>query len=104
MIVECQRHDDYQQAIQWLLGFLEEYASHGRNASSAAAGSHDALRGDPALNQAFAEIRTLLERFANGRSFSEITDRIQVLYDDARADDDLRGWFKEVDSFARRVS
>ncbi|KAL5532100.1 hypothetical protein ACEPAF_5664 [Sanghuangporus sanghuang] len=102
VIVECQRHDDYQQAIQWLLGFFEEYAGHGRNASSKAAGSRDALRGDPALNQAFAEIRTLLERFANGRSFSEITDRIQVLYDDAHADDQLRGWFKEVDSFARR--
>ncbi|EJD07781.1 uncharacterized protein FOMMEDRAFT_16402 [Fomitiporia mediterranea MF3/22] len=102
VIVECQRHDDYQQAVRWLLGFLEEYAGHAHTASSKGADSHDALRNDPSLQQALAEIRMLLERFANGRSFSEITDRIQVLYDDAHSDEALRNWFKEVDSYARR--
>ncbi len=25
VIVECQRHDDYQASIKWLLGYFEEY-------------------------------------------------------------------------------
>ena len=30
VIVECQKHKDYQESITWLLDFLEEYASHGK--------------------------------------------------------------------------
>ncbi|KAI5117290.1 hypothetical protein M0805_006812 [Coniferiporia weirii] len=102
VIVECQRHDDYQSSVRWLLDYLEEYSGHARHVSSKGAESHDALRSDPALTQALSEIRTLLERFANGKSFSSITDRVNVLYDDANQDDQLRAWFKEVDAFSRR--
>lgn len=89
--------------MRWLLGYLEEYAGHAQTAASKGAESHDTLRADPALNQAFTELRTLLERFANGKSFSGIQQRIQVLIEDARADESLRGWFKEVDTFSRKV-
>ncbi|THH03681.1 hypothetical protein EW145_g6091 [Phellinidium pouzarii] len=102
VIVECQRHDDYQSAVRWLLSYLEEYFGHARHATSKGAESHDALRSDPALTQAFSDIRTLLERFANGKSFNVISDRIQVVYDDASQDEQLRDWFKQVDSFARK--
>ena len=30
VIVECQKHKDYQESIRWLLNSLEEYASHGQ--------------------------------------------------------------------------
>lgn len=30
VIVECQKHKDYQESIRWLIDFLEECASHGR--------------------------------------------------------------------------
>ena len=30
VIIECQKHDDYQESLRWLLGHLEEYAEHGR--------------------------------------------------------------------------
>ena len=102
MIVECQRHDDYQNSIRWLLGYLEEYVGHAQHVSSKGQESHDVIRQDPAVNQAFAEIRTLLERFANGKSFNDITERINVLYDDANQDENLRAWFKEIDASARR--
>lgn len=102
MIVECQRHDDYQNSIRWLLGYLEEYVGHAQHVSSKGQESHDVIRQDPAVNQAFAEIRTLLERFANGKSFNDITERINVLYDDANQDENLRAWFKEIDAYARR--
>ena len=31
VIVECQKHKDYQESIRWLLNYLEEYASHGKS-------------------------------------------------------------------------
>lgn len=102
MIIECQRHDDYQESVKWLLGFLEEYTGHAKTATSQGAQSHDAVRSDPSLQQALSEIRTLLERFANGKSFNGITDRVNALYDDANNDPELRGWFKQVDAWARK--
>ena len=30
VVIECQNHKDYQESIQWLLDFMEEYASHGK--------------------------------------------------------------------------
>lgn len=30
VVIECQGHKDYQESVQWLLGFLEEYAGHGK--------------------------------------------------------------------------
>jgi hypothetical protein len=32
VIIECQKHDDYQESLRWLLGHLEEYAEHGKKA------------------------------------------------------------------------
>lgn len=31
--MECQKHDDYQESVTWLLAFLEEYAGHSRDAA-----------------------------------------------------------------------
>ncbi len=31
--MECQKHDDYQESVTWLLTFIKEYAGHGRNAA-----------------------------------------------------------------------
>ena len=86
-----------------MIGALEEYFGHAQNAASKGGESKDALRSDPALNQATVEIITLLERFANGRSIDTIKAKVQVLYEDARQDDSLRDWFKQVDSWARKV-
>ena len=58
---------------------------------------------DPALSQATRELRTLLERFANGKSMGQIKDAVDVLYDDANRDEELRNWFKSVNQYARKV-
>ena len=34
VIVECQKHKDYQESIRWLLDFVEEYTSHSKTAVS----------------------------------------------------------------------
>lgn len=126
MIIECQKHKDYQESIHWLLGFLEEYASHSKTVAGAGAepslsrpltplmflpsarapaqDSHEQATADPALQQATHELRTLLERFANGTSLSVIGDAIQALYNDAQGDEELKDWFKSVDTYTRKVS
>lgn len=48
-------------------------------------------------------LRTLLERFANGMSLDVIGEALRNLNDDATNDEDLRAWFTEVDSFIRDV-
>jgi hypothetical protein len=30
VIIECQKHSDYQESLDWLLSFIEEYARHGK--------------------------------------------------------------------------
>ncbi|KAI0954376.1 hypothetical protein AcV7_007628 [Taiwanofungus camphoratus] len=103
VIIECQKHKDYQESIHWLLGFLEEYASHSKTVAGAAQDSHEQATADPALQQATHELRTLLERFANGTSLSVIGDAIQALYNDAQGDEELKDWFKSVDTYTRKV-
>jgi len=36
--MECQKHDDYQESIRWLLNFIGEYAQHGRTTAEAGVG------------------------------------------------------------------
>ena len=43
VIIECQKHDDYEESIKWLLRFAEEYAQHGRKISEHGNHSHGAL-------------------------------------------------------------
>lgn len=76
MIVECQKHKDYQESIRWLLSYLEEYASHGKSVIGHGKDSHQQLTSDSSLQQATSELRTLLERFANGMSLGELHDVI----------------------------
>ena len=79
VIYECQSHQDYQGSMQWLLNFLEEYASHGRTIASHGKDSHQQLTSDPNLQTSMRELRTLLERFANGRSLDTIGDTMRAV-------------------------
>ncbi|KAI0781790.1 hypothetical protein C8Q75DRAFT_790036 [Abortiporus biennis] len=103
VIVECQKHKDYQESIKWLIDYLEEYAAHGKTVIGQGKDSHAQLTSDSSLQQATSELRTLLERFANGMSLGIIGDAMHVLYDDAKKDEELRNWFKGVDSYTRKV-
>lgn len=51
-----------------------------------------------------AELRTLLERFANYKSLDIIIDAINALVDDTRRDQGLSEWFQSVDTYIRKVS
>jgi hypothetical protein len=43
VIIECQKHDDYQESIKWLLSYAEEYAGHGKKIAGHGKDSHAAL-------------------------------------------------------------
>lgn len=50
-----------------------------------------------------AELRTLLERFANYKLLDIVIDAINALIDDTRRDQSLSEWFKSVDVYIRKV-
>ncbi|KAG2135159.1 hypothetical protein DEU56DRAFT_401150 [Suillus clintonianus] len=103
VIIECQKHDDYQDAIRWLLDEVERYASQGQIAAGHGKERGSAITQDKALNAAMAELRTLLERFADGRSMDGIFDASNALIDDARRDEEFRSWFHRLNTYIRKV-
>jgi hypothetical protein len=58
---------------------------------------------DPGLQRATSELRTLLERFANGHSLDGIFGAVDQLSTDAQNDEGLRNWFKELNTYIRKV-
>ncbi|MCJ1263101.1 hypothetical protein MMC22_002971 [Lobaria immixta] len=102
MIVEVQGHQDYQQAIETLLSLAEEYAGHGKNISQQGAGTVKGAHDDSALTTAEADLRTLLERFANSTSSDDLIESINNIYRDADKDPELKGWFRSIDKYVRK--
>lgn len=101
MIVECQSHPDYQQAITTLLDLAERYTGHAKNLGEQATGTiKDAHRSG--LDQAEEDLKTLLERFANGTSSDDLLESINAIYADADKDRELKDWFKAMDQYVRR--
>ncbi|KAI1339402.1 hypothetical protein F5Y15DRAFT_87576 [Xylariaceae sp. FL0016] len=100
MILECQQHPDYQQAIATLLDLAEQYGQYGRSMTSGGAGTvKDARTG---LAAAEADLKTLIERFANGTSSDDLWSSISAVYDAADKDPELKNWFKSIDSYIRK--
>lgn len=64
------------------------------------------VRFDPGVKGTFepllTDIKTLIERFANGTSSDDLWDSINQIYKDADADPELKNWFKELDTFFRK--
>ncbi|KAF2126553.1 hypothetical protein P153DRAFT_369245 [Dothidotthia symphoricarpi CBS 119687] len=102
MVVEIQGHQDYQQAIETLLTLAEKYANHGKNVGQQGMGSVQGAHQDDSLRIAEADLKTLLERFANSTSFDDLIESIGDIYKAADRDPELRRWFTRLDSFIRR--
>jgi hypothetical protein len=90
VIVENQRHQDYQEAIEFFLDRAEHYQVQAKEATKQSGGTAGTIRHDNDFQQATTELRTLLERFANGRSMQPIWDAVDQLYTDAKNDEGLR--------------
>lgn len=100
MILECQQHPDYSQAVQTLLSLAETYGKHGRTLGEGSANTVKDTR--TAFAMAESDLRLLIERFANGTSTSGLWEAIGQIYKDAQKDEELRNWFKKIDTYIRR--
>ncbi|KAF2011431.1 hypothetical protein BU24DRAFT_426515 [Aaosphaeria arxii CBS 175.79] len=103
MIVEIQGHQDYQRAIETLLRLAEQYAGHGRDLSVQGKGTVQGAHSDDALQLAEADLKTLLERFANSTSFDDLIDSINQIYRDADRDPELKNWFKRLNVYIHKL-
>ncbi|KAI9510806.1 hypothetical protein F5148DRAFT_1176664 [Russula earlei] len=102
-ILECQKHNDYQESIRWLLSIFEDYGAHGKYIAAVGMEAGSQVTDDDVFRTSIAQIRTVLERFANGRGMDVIIDAINALIDDAKNDEEFRQWFQAVDAYSRKV-
>jgi hypothetical protein len=100
MVLECQQHPDYYQAVQTLLDLAEEYSDHANRL--ARSGSSTVKDARSSLVQAETDLKTLIERFANGTSTDDLWASINTIYEDADRDPQLRNWFKALNQYIRR--
>ncbi|KAH4049014.1 hypothetical protein HBH49_154290 [Parastagonospora nodorum] len=103
MVVEIQGHQDYQRAIETLLRLAEQYTGHTKTVTQQATGTVKGAHQDDALKTAEADLKTLLERFANSTSFDDLIESINQIYKDADRDPELKNWFKRIDGYIRKV-
>lgn len=102
VVVENQRHKDYQQAIEFFMDKAEHYQVQAKEAGKQSGGSVASVRHDTNYQRAQNELRTLLERFANGASMQGIFDAVDQLYTDSKNDSELRSWFHELNVYIRQ--
>lgn len=102
MLMEIQGHSDYQRAIETMLNLVEKYGGHGREVSQQGTGVVKDVRGHETVHTIETNLRLLLERFANSTSLDDLFDSLETVYRDAEKDPELRGWFKNIDSFIRK--
>ncbi|GAA5838750.1 hypothetical protein JCM9279_003849 [Rhodotorula babjevae] len=102
VVVENQRHKDYQEAIDFFLDRAEHYQVQAKEAGKQGGGNAASIRHDDNFKQATYELRTLLERFANGASMQPIWDSVDQIYTDSQNDGELRGWFRELNQYVRQ--
>lgn len=100
MVIECQQHPDYNQAMSTLLDLAEQYGGHGKTLATGGTGTVKDAR--TAFAQAEADLKTLIERFANGTSSDDLWDSVNQIYVDADKDPELKDWFKSIDKYIRR--
>jgi hypothetical protein len=102
LVIEIQGHPDYEQAITTLLNLAETYAGHATTIGQQTTGTVKDAHGDDSLKRAEGDLKTLIERFANGTSTNDFFDAINNIYADADKDPELKSWFKQIDAYIRK--
>ncbi|KAF4627257.1 hypothetical protein G7Y89_g10895 [Cudoniella acicularis] len=102
LVVEIQSHPDYQQAINTLLNLAETYAGHANTVGQQSTGTVKGAHTDNSLQNAEADLKTLIERFANSTSTDDMFDSLNNIYRDADQDPELKSWFKNIDAYIRK--
>lgn len=103
VVVECQNHKDYQEAMSWLLDTLENYKGHAKHVANKGQESAQAVADDPSISDSTYRFRVLLERFANGKSLDNVFAALDQIYSDVQNDGELRQWFTRLNEYAHRA-
>ncbi|ETS64374.1 hypothetical protein PaG_01227 [Moesziomyces aphidis] len=102
VVVECQRHKDYQDAMEYFLTFFEQYKGHATHVVNQSTESAKNVRSEGNVATAETTFRRLIERFANGAPTQSIIDAVDQLYTDANNDPELKGWFTKLNTYIRK--
>ncbi|KAJ8100768.1 hypothetical protein POJ06DRAFT_111354 [Lipomyces tetrasporus] len=103
MVVEIQGHPDYQTAIDCLLDLAETYKGHIGTTADKSRSQVKKLNENDHLQLAQSNLKILIERFANNTSLDDLFGIFDDLYVDADNDPVLKGWFRDLDSYIRKV-
>lgn len=103
MIAEIQKHKDFQEAVDFFLDIAETYGGHAKEAHGQTTKVVSDFRSDPHWSESEKELRTILENFANNKSMTPMLDAFQAIYDDAQKDPNLKQFFKDWDTYIRRL-
>ncbi|KAK0555228.1 hypothetical protein OC861_000504 [Tilletia horrida] len=103
IVVELQRHRDYQDAMEYFLVAAEQYQGHAADLHAQVENAASGVRSEGNVAKAETAFRTLIERFANGRPTQPILDAVNQLYTDAKNDPELKGWFQQLDAYIRKI-
>ncbi|KAJ7061465.1 hypothetical protein C8F01DRAFT_1369002 [Mycena amicta] len=105
VIIECQKHSDYQESVRWLLDMIDAWAARAKKVGNDADQgegflSAATLAQDPSLRSALSLLRTLLERIA-AAPLEPLISAARVL---AKTDDEsLKKWWGDVGGYVRKV-
>lgn len=102
VLVECQRHKDYQDAMDFFLTAFENYKGVANDMHTQTEQNAKSLSSEGNLSTAHASFRKVLERFANGRPSQPMLDALDVIYNDCAKDPELKQYFKNIDTYVRR--
>ncbi|CAD6506128.1 BgTH12-07058 [Blumeria graminis f. sp. triticale] len=102
LVVECQGHHDYQEAITTLLDLAQNYTAHAKDLTQQGSSNVKGDHNNDELRQIEANLKILIERFANGTSMNELFRAINTIYVDADHDSELKNWFKHINFFVRK--
>lgn len=81
----------------------EEYQGHTKNVAQQGQSNVQGGRQQSSVGNAEYDLKTLLERFANGTSFDDTIEAVNQIYRDADNDRELRDWFKSLDTYIRKI-
>lgn len=102
VVVECQRHKDYQDAMDYFLTFFEQYKGHASHVANQSTQVAKNVRSEGNVATAETSFRRLIERFANGAPTQPMIDAVDQLYTDAQNDPELKQWFQRLGTYVRK--
>lgn len=103
VLYENQKHKDWKEAFEFFFKEFEIYYSHAKTAAGTGKDSATSVLKDENVKGAANDLRTVFERFANGRSASPIFDAFHDLIKTFANDKEISEWFERLIAYIRKL-